>query len=400
MMRCHYTMIGALLGILSKMLRKISRPFNDDFSYDLFCKLLEEVSCEYEAYYIWTNPPTVLSQFFNKAQFKAPNIIIGIKDLLDCWKDYNYWKDTQQEGVALLSKMVRKHSDKNFIIFTSLENLNLELNEPNVQIIPWGGDIVNQRQQYSTLVPVSEKNLSSTKTFINLNRNVREHRVVTLSYLFGNNYDQYGAITYLGMGNLESDYEPMEFLDRISWKFDEHHNTIRTSIIQGYSKCYMNMNLVTDNYLIYGPAQDNNNALNFNNSLRDKYCNSFVEIISESSFTAPAYMLTEKTHHSFYAFNFPILIAGAGAVAHLREIGFDMFDDIINHSYDLIINPFDRIISAIDNNHRLLVDAEYAKQSWKDNQHRFRKNLDIAQKGMYEWYENRTISNFNKIVWK
>lgn len=382
------------------MIQTISRPYNDDFSYDLFCNLLKDCPHDHQAYYMWSSPPDVLQRFFKKTQFRASNIVLGIKDLLDLWKDYNYWHDDQQAGVQLIADAARLWPDKNFIIFTSLENLHLELVEPNVQIIPWGGDMLNQRTGYSTLEPVLKKNLDSTRTFISLNRNVRDHRVVLLSYLFGEGYDQFGTITYLGISNLNPNYEPVAFLDRISWEFDDRHDHIRTSMLAGYEKCYMNSNLVVDDFQIYGEKNDNNNVLNFNQCLRDKYKNSFVEIVTESSFVAPAYMLTEKTHHSFYAFNFPILIAGQGAVAHLRSVGFDMFDDVINHGYDLIDDPFDRITTAIDSNRRLLTDSDYAKQLWINNQSRFHKNLTVANTGMYEWYADRARLKFNQLIWK
>lgn len=381
------------------MIQTISRPYNDDFSYDLFCNLLKDCSHDYEAYYMWSSPPDVLRRFLKKTQFQASNIILGIKDLLDLWKDYNYWHDSQQAGVQLIAETVRQWPNKNFIIFTSLENLHLELTEPNVQIIPWGGDIVNQQAKYRTLEPVLEKNFESTKSFISLNRNIRDHRVVLLSYLFGEGYDQFGTITYLGISNLNPHYEPVAFLDRISWEFDESHDCIRTLMLAGYEKFYINSDLVVDDFKIYGEKNDNNNILNFNHYLRDKYKNSFVEIISESSYIAPAYMLTEKTHHSFYACNFPILIAGRGAVAHLREVGFDMFDDIVDHSYDLIDNPFDRITTAIDANRQLLTDGKHAKHLWATNRHRFDQNISIAQNTMYNWYRDRTVAKFNKIRW-
>lgn len=382
------------------MLHTISRPFNDDFSYDLFCELIKNLSCDYEAYYMWSSPATVMKSFFNNAQFKAPNIIIGIKDLLDLWKDYNYWHDTQQDGVKLIANTVKQYPDKHFIILTSVENLDLELNEPNVQIIPWGGDIVNQHSLYKTLTPVIEKNFNSTKTFISLNRNVREHRIVLLSYMYGKNYDNFGNITYLGVSNLNPHYEPVDFLDRISWEFDDYHTEARTCMLDGYEKFYINPELVVDDYEIYGKSKNNDNIFNFNQHLRDKYKNSFVEIITESSYAAPSFMLTEKTHHSFYAFNFPILISGAGAVSHLRDVGFDMFDDVIDHSYDLITNPFDRIISAIDNNHRLLVDSDYAKQKWQENKHRFESNVKFAKTKLHQWYRDRAMDKFNNIKWK
>jgi len=99
-----------------------------------------------------------------------------------------------------------------------------------------------------------------------------------------------------------------------------------------------------------------------------------------------------------YGCNLPIILSGTGAVAHLRELGFDMFDDIIDHSYDYIPNPFDRIIHAVKDNHRLLADCDYAKQTWICCQERFHDNIVVA-KNIYQWYQNRTITKFNQINW-
>jgi hypothetical protein len=74
-------------------------------------------------------------------------------------------------------------------------------------------------------------------------------------------------------------------------------------------------------------------------------------------------------------------------------VGFDMFDDIIDHSYDYIPNPFDRILHAVEDNRKLLLDSDHVKQIWLDNQHRFVNNLVVA-KNMYAWYKERTIKQF------
>jgi hypothetical protein len=104
-------------------------------------------------------------------------------------------------------------------------------------------------------------------------------------------------------------------------------------------------------------------------------------------------MLTEKTAHSFYGCNFPIILSGAGAVAHLRGLGLDMFDDVVDHSYDQIHNPFDRIVTAVDSNRRLLTDPDYAKQSWAQCRSRFERNVEVMR-DIYCWYEQRTRQKF------
>jgi hypothetical protein len=373
------------------MIKIISRAPNDDFTFDLWTKLVFNLTCDFEAYYIWSNPPDQLTSFLTNTKFSKPNVIIGIKDLLDLWQDFDWWTDSAQKGTQLLIQLAQQHPDKNFVIFTSLENLNLEIvNVPNLQIIPWGGDLVNQADQYQTVDPVLDKNFDSGKTFISLNRNRRAHRLVLLSYLFGKEYNLYGHVTYLGQ---QIDVQKFDnLLDCMSWQFEDRHTDAREAMLTGYPKFYNNPEMIDDDYIIYDQGE-NNNVSNFERRLKSKYQNSFVEIVTESSFTAPSFMLTEKVLNSIYGCNFPIILSGVGAVAHLRELGFDMFDDIIDHGYDHITNPFDRIVHAVEDNRKLLLDGDYVKQIWLDNQYRFVNNLVVA-KNMYAWYKERTIKKF------
>lgn len=382
------------------MLYTISRPYHDRFTYPMFKQWLDDLTCDHTAYYIWSNPPELLSSFLNNTNFgQHKNVIIGIKDLLDLWKDYNFWHQTAHAGTQLIDQAANRYPKTNFVICTSLENLHQEtFYSPNIQIVPWGGDLVNQPDVYTKIVPVLNKNFESEKTFVCLNRNSRDHRIVLLSYLFGRGYDRYGKISFLGISNTNPDFEPDNFLDRIFWEFGEEHDTIRSYMLAGYPKMYNNQSLIIDNYQIYAKG-DNDNVSNFDQKLRHYYVDSFVEIVTESSFASPGFLLTEKTMNSIYGCNFPILLSGVGAVAHLRELGFDMFDDIVDHSYDSINNPFDRIVSAVESNQRLLVDGEYAKQCWRQAYTRFIKNITVAN-NMHSWYRNRATKAFRDIRWQ
>ena len=166
---------------------------HDDCSLPLF----QELIGDQEGYYIWSCPPIAMDRFLQSTTCHAPVIFLGIKDQLSAWNDFNWWQDRQQDGTCSIQGFARRHPDSNIILFTSVENLELELNEPNLHIIPWGGDWVNQKTEYSRMVPVLDKNFNSSRTYISLNRNVRSHRLVALSYLFGKNYDHAGVITYL-----------------------------------------------------------------------------------------------------------------------------------------------------------------------------------------------------------
>ena len=230
---------------------------------------------------------------------------------------------------------------------------------------------------------------------------MRSHRIVYLCYLLGKRLDANVELSCLGIDGVNPDFEPKTFLDRIFWRFEDSdaHRRMRMIAEAGYKRFFNNKELVVDDYEIYGATPANDNISNFNSSLRAKYCNSFMEVVTESSFCAPSYMLTEKTMHAFYGCNFPIILSGAGAVQHLRDMGFDMFDDIIDHGYDTIENPFDRIIYAIDNNESLFKDGVYVKEMWVKHRDRIIGNVEVA-KGITDYYRTRAKEQWQKITWK
>ena len=160
----------------------VSRPFNDDFTYDLFADLTKSYPNDKEAYYLWSHYSFTSELFLQHAPFCSPVVFIGIKDLLSGWnnEEFNWWQNRRLTAERLISDMARTHNDKKFVLFVSMENLVID--EPNLHIIPWGGDWINQRSGYSKLTPVLDKDFQSEKTFISLNRNNRDHRLVLLSY--------------------------------------------------------------------------------------------------------------------------------------------------------------------------------------------------------------------------
>jgi hypothetical protein len=101
------------------------------------------------------------------------------------------------------------------------------------------------------------------------------------------------------------------------------------------------------------------------------------------------YNLTEKTLNSIYGCCFPILLCSQGSVDFLRKMGMDMFDDIVDHSYDAIENPEDRLYRAIIDNIELLTNNQKTKDLWKTNKFRFIKNVDFAKTTLYNFYSSR-----------
>jgi hypothetical protein len=106
------------------------------------------------------------------------------------FNDYNVF--IRAMGVALSGM---KDEDKEFILLTSMENLEAYIQEPNVVIVPWGGDITNHQTEYKTIEPVIEKDFASPYTYLSLNRHDRHHRLHLISLLLGLEIDSAGLIS-------------------------------------------------------------------------------------------------------------------------------------------------------------------------------------------------------------
>lgn len=90
----------------------------------------------------------------------------------------------------------------------------------------------------------------------------------------------------------------------------------------------------------------------------------FNIVVESSSQTDPgiwrSIFITEKTFKAFGFRQIPIWSAVPGLVAEVRKLGFDMFDDIVDHSYDLEQDEYTRIAIVIKEIQRL--DSKYNLQ--------------------------------------
>jgi len=350
----------------------LKRPPGDEFSFRLFFQLVSQIKQPKDVFYFWSiciDPAyNRISHFVGEQEFyeneiiyrnaimgniKNDLIIMGIKDHLTT---------RMLDGpvmVEWLREMFQYYHDKKFILFTSLENLIID--EPNVRIIPWGGCINNHRQEYLKLEPVLDKNYNSQYNFLTLNRNYRPHRVWLLSLLRDLNLTKHGLLSCM---------------------FAKDVPGIEPNIL--------------DKYEIYNNHQ-NDNVNNFNNKLRNYYRDTFVEIVSETSYLEDAFNVTEKTLNSIYGCSFPIFISSAGTVKFLRNMGIDVFDDVVDHAYDDIQDHEERLNTAIRLNADLLTDNQKVKALHKKHIDRFVQNVDFAKNKLYNYYTDRATDMFLKI---
>jgi hypothetical protein len=94
-------------------------------------------------------------------------------------------------------------------------------------------------------------------------------------------------------------------------------------------------------------------------------------------------MITEKTIMAIYAGTLPVWIGGWRLPDAMRDLGFDVFDDIVDHSYSTLADPVARLDQALIKNQRLLIDFDLVRNFIAANQSRLQHNVDLVEQNVF-----------------
>lgn len=108
-----------------------------------------------------------------------------------------------------------------------------------------------------------------------------------------------------------------------------------------------------------------------------------VSVITEPCYYERESMITEKTVMAIYAGTLPLWAGGWRLPDVMRDLGFDVFDDVIDHSYSDLDDPQQRFEQAMTCNQHLLQDFDTVKLIVQQNQSRLQHNLDLLQSNVF-----------------
>jgi len=270
------------------------------------------------------------------------------------------------DTILNLINAANNNPNKNILFYSVVDYLDRETTQCNIPsnlIIKCtkSGNLLRSSIHFKDCIIEPNKDFNSDKTFICLNNVNRPHRPAVVSYLLGKGLDPYGYITLRSYENTSIDC----FLD---WCFDTVHDPIKNILLSGFSK--ISKDTLTE--IAFNPTLNKNY-----NALSKTYQKTFIEIITDTTYFEPSAFTNDKYVNNILGANFPIFISTLGTVNHLRQQGFDMFDDIVDHSYDNIVDPALRLSQAIELNLSLLKDTEVVKKLWKENKSRFINNYNF-----------------------
>jgi len=111
----------------------------------------------------------------------------------------------------------------------------------------------------------------------------------------------------------------------------------------------------------YGRIWYGGNKFTWDNFLHDMFKKSCVSLISE---TATGFdkqsVFTEKTLYAFFGLTFPIWVGNYGQALSVEQVGLDVFNDVIDHSYQWHPSLIERCYWAFELNKKILGDLTFA----------------------------------------
>ena len=124
--------------------------------------------------------------------------------------------------------------------------------------------------------------------------------------------------------------------------------------------------------------------------------NIVAETSSQSEANWRSVFLTEKTWKAIMQRQIPIWYGVPGLVEHVRELGFDTFDDILDHHYDTILDEAQRHQSVFDlirqlNDQYSLADCQALRQQ-------LRPRLETNFEQLQEYFRTNRRQVFNAIL--
>jgi len=122
---------------------------------------------------------------------------------------------------------------------------------------------------------------------------------------------------------------------------------------------------------------------------------SCVSLITEPCFYERETLITEKTIMAIYGGTLPVWVGGWGIPQNMRQLGFDVFDDIVDHSYEHMEDPWDRVYYAVEKNLHLLKDTKVTQEFIKRNHARLQHNMHLINSNVFQKYVINQIENYD-----
>jgi len=225
------------------------------------------------------------------------------------------------------------------------------------------------------------------KKFLCLNRMSKAHRLASLAFL-----QKYNIIDncYVSYGDVITDELRLRVLK-------EYNGSLTKDDIN---------KIVSPIHLDHTQGTNANDTNPKEGSSIESYFNSSLfsivnETLHDTHFSeyngVPVIFLSDKTYKTFYFHHIPIINAGRGVVRYLRDSGYDMFDDIIDHGYNDVLDPVARLTFMIEQIRKL--DSKYSLQDCEELRNQLTPRLEKNREFLVNYkgkFSSMVMDDFNE----
>jgi hypothetical protein len=373
---------------MSKKQIILSEFVSQNLKYDDFIfPYLDEIGLDnYECYLFYYSPfgdGGTNYKDLSIIKYESDLIIWIIEDTLESTEEYNWYSDKKPEGLMYLERICRMYPEKKFILMTEQYEMDALCDVNNLKFVDLTPIFFRYDKSKINYNICTTKHENSEKKWIFLNNCSRAYRIVSLAHVLSKNISKFGHITashYI--------FEQTELHKKIySISKDIFQFDLKTSLQlnEGYdilkNKLFEQAKIEYWEFDVYNKVISkniNDNIDNYNNNIIKLYEDVKLELLSSGHFSETTPCFSEKEIQWVYGRNFLIYLGSPRSIQWFRKWGFDVFDDVVDHSYDLIEDPSERILRAIDDNIHLLDGSTDLDQLWKDREERFNQNCLVA----------------------
>lgn len=248
--------------------------------------------------------------------------------------------------------------------YLKFENLNKMFLYNSHHVI----NCIDFNREYKNFYPVIKKKITKNLTF--LSNKPRPHRILTSMVLANLFKDKQLSYTYIPDTNETQSIIVDELL------IDTDYNFSKKFLEERYFKIYED-NVYVKNQRIANPGTDWKHFRGLVSA--GLFDDTALSIILEPSYYEAGVVFTEKTLMAIYVGHFLIWPGGYKSAEVAKSLGLDVFEDIIDHSYQYIEHPGKRVVEAILRNQTILLDKELQEHLRNKNIERLQKNVLMVQ---------------------
>lgn len=356
----------------------VSKTPNENFYY-IITKIGGYLNFTHEIDIVKTIPNEIKNCFINNENLKIIFLELNESDFDDI--------------VEIIDKRLKKENLNPKRVYYinanhKLENLKNKTNSDiNVYTINHGQYANCQRLSLTDVTFEFDKEF----LFMVHNRALKSHRLGILCLLKKYNILDNVDWSLLRAYQIKNLITPNGFM--VDWFFSDVFNEETNESLKNEVDYFSNFEIKKSKYEHDFNFDEGEHRYDHDDSYKVKtYSNSYINITTETNFVSPYIVhITEKTFTPFNFYQIPIFVATYQHVKYLRDMyGFDMFDDLVNHSYDNEIDNGKRLFMIADEIKRLNENPQLIKDFYKNNEDRFLKNRNI----IFEILNDKKDHNF------